>query len=225
MRSDQGKFIEYAKDFAVSSRNHIWLGGSFLRGNPTAFSDVDISALMDKDSLRAFIYGYGNPVYLSYTSNPEGIIIVIYEDEVAVDLEVIESIEIADNGFFHMENIKEHEYRRNSIICKEICKRDDVPYQMSRLFHRSLIKFLAGKEETGVSVANEISAFLNNSTPITANDYKSGITRLIDQYHSKYPLDAKYRNLCLELIGQIRSPDHYIDVAHEGMLGLYDSLD
>ena len=99
---NQREYIEYVRKFAEAHGKHIWLGGSFLRGNPTAFSDVDISVLLDKDSLRTFIYGYGEPVYLSYTTNPEGIIIVIYEDGVAVDLEVIGSVEAADDCFFHI---------------------------------------------------------------------------------------------------------------------------
>lgn len=201
--TDQRKYIEYAGNYAESSGNHIWLGGSFLRGNPTPFSDVDISACMDKESLREFIRGYGDPVYISYTTNPEGIIIVIYEDGVAVDLEVVESAEVTDNDFFHMENIKEYKYHRNSCICKEVCRRNDVPYQTARLFHRSLIKFLAGKTETGVSVANEISVFLGSNTSVTESNYKNGIMRLFGQYNDKYPLDTRYRSLCLELIGML----------------------
>ena len=203
MMTDKRKYIEYAGNYAESSGNHIWLGGSFLRGNPTPFSDVDISACMDKESLREFIRGYGDPVYISYTTNPEGIIIVIYEDGVAVDLEVVESAEVTDNGFFHMENIKEYEYHRNSNICKEVCRRNDVPYQTARLFHRSLIKFLAGKTETGVSVANEISVFLSSNTSVTESNYKNGIMRLFGQYNDKYPLDTRYRSLCLELIDML----------------------
>lgn len=203
MMTDQRKYIEYAGNYAESSGNHIWLGGSFLRGNPTPFSDVDISACMDKESLREFIRGYGDPVYISYTTNPEGIIIVIYEDGVAVDLEVVESAEVTDNGFFHMENIKEYKYHRNSCICKEVCRRNDVPYQTARLFHRSLIKFLAGKTETGVSVANEISVFLGSNTSVTESNYKNGIMRLFGQYNDKYPLDTRYRSLCLELIDML----------------------
>ena len=203
MKNDQRKYIDYANHFAATAKKHIWLGGSFLHGDPTPFSDVDISVLMDIDTLRTFIFGYGDPIYISYTTNPEGIIIVIYEDGVTVDLEVIESIEIADVDFFHLEDIKECKYHRSSIVCREICQRNDVPYQMSRLFHRSLIKFLAGKKEAGVRVANEISVFLNQSTSVTEKDYQNGIALLIGQYHSKYPLDTKYFSLCLELIDQI----------------------
>ena len=206
MNNNQRKYIEYIKDYSQTIRTHIWLGGSFLHGNPTPFSDIDISVFMGIDDLKAFIYGYGDPIYMSYTSNPEGIIIVIYEDGVAVDLEVIESVDVTDNScFLHMENIKDRVFNRNSSISKEICHRNDLPYQIARLLHRSLIKYLAGKKETGVSIANEIVAFLNSDCYVTGTDYKSGISHLIDQYHDKYPLDTEYRNLCLELIKLIET--------------------
>ena len=203
MKSNQREYIDYVSEFAGTHMKHIWLGGSFLRGNPTVFSDVDISALLDKDSLLTFIYGYGEPVYLSCTTNPEGIIIVIYEDGVAVDLEVIGLVEVTDDCFFHMERIKERVYSRNNSVCREVCQRNDLPYQTARLFHRSLIKYLGGKKELGVSVANEIAAFLKCGFEVAQNDYKNGITRLLDVYRDKYPLDEKYRDLCIGLIQSV----------------------
>ena len=200
MKTDQRKYIEYVRKFAVTGRHHIWLGGSFLRGNPTPFSDVDISAYMGIDALRTFIYSYGEPTYISYTTNPEGIIIVIYEDGVAVDLEVIESVDVTSDGYFHEESIKDHVFRRNSNVCKELCLRHDASYQTARLFHRSLIKYLGGKRDIGVSVANEIAAYLNDGSSVTESDYRNGMRSLIEDYHAKYPLDAEYRKLCLELI-------------------------
>ena len=205
MESNQRKYIEYVREYAETEGKHIWLGGSFLRGNPTPFSDVDISAFMGKENLKAFIYGYGEPIYISCTTNPEGIIIVIYEDGVAVDLEVIESVEVEDDRFFHPENIKERAFHRNSSICREICQRDDLPYQTARLFHRSLIKYLSGKKEAGVSVANEIASFLGGGFRVTETGYKNGITKLMDLFHEKYPLDTEYRNLCMELISIIQN--------------------
>ena len=90
MKSNQQKYIEYVKRFAEENKSHIWLGGSFLNGTATVFSDVDISAFCDIESLKELIYGYGKPVYISFTHKPLGILIVIYEDGVAVDLEIIE---------------------------------------------------------------------------------------------------------------------------------------
>ena len=67
----------------------------------------------------------------------------------------------------------------------------------------SLIKYLGGKQELGVSVANEIAAFLKCGFEVAQNDYKNGITCLIDLYNDKYPLDVKYRDLCIGLIQSV----------------------
>ena len=92
MKNNQQQYIEYVKQFAEKSKSHIWLGGSFLHGDATPFSDVDISVLGNCNTVNELIYAYGKPVYISYTHNPSGIVIVIYEDGVAVDLEIIEKM-------------------------------------------------------------------------------------------------------------------------------------
>ena len=143
MEHNQEKYIEYVMRFAEENKIHIWLSGSFLYGSATKFSDVDISVLGNYNTVNELIYAYGKPVYISYTHNPLGILIVIYEDGVAVDLEIIEKIDIADKDFFHTDDIKTYDYSRNKDICKKFSLRNDMYYQIARLFHRSLIKFLA----------------------------------------------------------------------------------
>ncbi|MBP5655444.1 MAG: nucleotidyltransferase domain-containing protein [Clostridiales bacterium] len=203
MNTNQRRYIEYAREFARTRRCHIWLGGSFLRGNPTPFSDVDISVLCDTDTLSDLIEGYGKTIYLSSTVNPEGILIVIYEDGVALDLEVIEDIDATCEEFFHEEDIRDRSHTRNSLICQEICTRKDLPYQMSRLFHRSLIKYLAGKKDAGLGVANEIVEYIDSGLYITESDYKDKITLLIEKFNDRYPLDEDYRLLLSKLADQI----------------------
>ena len=203
MNTNQRRYIEYAREFARARRCHVWLGGSFLRGNPTPYSDVDISVLCDKKTLSDLIEGYGKTIYLSSTADPEGILIVIYEDGVALDLEVIEDTDVTGEEFFHAEDIKDRRYTRNSRIYQKICHHKDLPYQTSRLFHRSLIKFLAGKKDVGVKVANEIAEYIDPGLYITEADYKDRITLLIDKFNDRYPLDKDYRLLLSELIDQI----------------------
>lgn len=199
MQNNQEKFIEYAKRFAQKNQRHIWLGGSFLHGKATAFSDVDISVCCNAEEIKMLIAGYGEPVYLSYTQKPFGILIVIYADGVAVDMEIVDDAVGSDTGYFHVEDIRKYPYKRNEMICRELALQDDLPYQMARLFHRSLIKFLSGKQETGVSVANEIAAFLHTEQ-IDAMDYANKMAELLQQFDSLYQMPAGYRNLLLSLI-------------------------
>ena len=66
--------------------------------------------------MKELIYGYGKPVYISFTHKSLGILIIIYEDGVSIDLEIIEKINIADSKFFHTDDIKLYDYSRNQDI-------------------------------------------------------------------------------------------------------------
>ena len=203
MKNNQQQYIEYVMRFAEENKSHIWLSGSFLRGTATAFSDVDISVFCNAENLHKLIYGYGKPVYISFTHNPMGILIVIYEDGVAVDLEIIEKIDISDNEFFHTDNIKLLGYIRNEKMCKEFSLIDDIHYQVSRLFHRSLIKFLSDKKDIGVSIANEIATFINCNTYIDKANYNNNITDLLKVFNDQYQLPLEYFSVLCELIEKL----------------------
>lgn len=207
MEHNQKKYIEYVMRFAEENKIHIWLSGSFLYGSATKFSDVDISVLGNYNTVNELIYAYGKPVYISYTHNPLGILIVIYEDGVAVDLEIIEKIDIADKDFFHTDDIKTYDYSRNKDICKKFSLRNDMYYQISRLFHRSLIKFLAGKKDIGISVANEIAAFNNVNSIIDEVSYKNKIIDLLNCFDEQYQLSLEYYNILCELIKELDEED------------------
>lgn len=203
MKNKQKQYIEYVMRFAKVNKSHIWLSGSFLHGTATEFSDVDISIFCNTEDLKKLIYGYGKPIYISFTHKPLGILIVIYEDGVAVDLEVIEKIEIVDSEFFHTDNIKSYDYCRNEKICKEFSLRDDIEYQMSRLFHRSLIKYLSGKQDMGVSIANEVAIFNNCNILIDEASYRKGVIELLKAFNEQYQLPIEYLGILYELIEKL----------------------
>lgn len=96
---NQEKYIRYIAEFAAENKIHIRLGGSFQKGTATPYSDVDISAEGDEAQVKRLIYGYGQPVFLSHTTNPMGILVVIYADGVQVDLEVVRDFGVAGTGY------------------------------------------------------------------------------------------------------------------------------
>ena len=203
MKNNQQLYIEYVKRFAKENKIHIWLSGSFLDGTATVFSDVDISAFCSAENLNTLIYGYGKPVYISFTHKPLGILIVIYEDGVAVDLEIIEKIDITDSEFFHTDDIKLYDYSRNEKLCKEFSLRDDVYYQISRLFHRSLITYLSGKQDIGVSIANEVAEFINCNNVIDKANYRNSITDLLRVFNEQYQLPLEYFAILCKLVEKL----------------------
>lgn len=200
MKNNQQQYIDYVMRFAKENKSHIWLSGSFLQGTSTVFSDVDISAFCSAENLNKLIYGYWKPVYISFTHKPPGILIIIYEDGVAVDLEIIEKIDIADREFFHTNDIKLCDYSRNEKLCKDFSLREDIHYQISRLFHRSLIKFLSGKQDIGVSIANEVATFINCNILIDKASYKNNIIDLLKVFNEQYQLPLEYLAILCELI-------------------------
>ncbi len=200
MKNNQQQYIDYVMRFAKENKSHIWLSGSFLHGTSTVFSDVDISAFCNAENLNKLIYGYGKPVYISFTHKPLGILIVIYEDGVAVDLEIIEKIDITDSEFFHTDDIKLYDYSRNEKLCKEFSLRDDMHYQIARLFHRSLIKFLSGKQDIGESIANEVATFADCNIFIDKASYRNSIIDLLKVFNEQYQLPLEYVTILGELI-------------------------
>lgn len=203
----QLKYIEYVEKFANSNKTHIWLGGSFLHGGYTVFSDVDISVFGNEDILNNLIYGYGRPIYISYTNNPRGILIVIYADGVALDLEIIENIDISGSEYFHRTDIKTLDYFREENICTHFAFCNDMPYQISRLFHRSLIKFLSGKRDNGVSIINEVVTFMNSQEYLDEKDYRNKFINILRSYNERFPLPIAYYELLCELIENLNKTD------------------
>ena len=203
MKNNQRQYINYVMRFAEENKSHIWLNGSFLHGTATVFSDIDISAFCNTENLNKLIYGYGKPVYISFTHKPLGILIVIYEDGVAVDLEIIEKIDIAGREFFHIDDIKLYNYSRNEKLCKEFALREDMHYQISRLFHRSLVKFLSGKLDIGVSIANEVAIFSNCNIVIDKLNYRNRIIDLLKNFNEQYQLPLEYFAILCELIEEL----------------------
>ena len=196
----QEKYIRYLADFAAENEIHIRLGGSFQKGTATPYSDVDISVAGDAEQVKRLICCYGKPVFLSHTTNPMGIIIVIYEDGVQVDLEVVSNVGITGPGYFHSDDIATAEARRNETIFREVVLRDDEPYQISRLFHRSLMKYRSGKEDTGVSIANEIVAFLKSGDEVSKETYRDGMRKLLNRFSAEYPMEKEYERLLRKML-------------------------
>ena len=76
-------------------------------------------------------------------------------------------------------------------------------YQISRLFHRSLIKFLSGKQDIGVSIANEVATFINCNIFINKACYRNNIIELLKVFNEQYKLPLEYLAIWCELIEEL----------------------
>ncbi len=199
VKDNQQKFLDYTEKFAAENKTHIILTGSFRKGNATDYSDIDIIFCNDDiQQIKSFIYGYSLPVYISHTTNPPGIIIVIYGDGVALDIEIAGNYVSSEKNYFHRMAVKEN-YVRNTALCKELSFSEDESYLISRLFHRSIIKYLSGKTEQGISILNEISSFLT-AEKITDCQYKNSVIKLLNNFRNIYTISDEYSTLLNKLI-------------------------
>lgn len=199
VKGNQQKFLDYAEKFAAENKTHIILTGSFRKDNATDYSDIDI-LFCNNDILqiKSFIYGYSLPVYISHTTNPPGIIIVIYSDGVALDIEIAENYISSENNYFRSMTKKEN-CVRNTAICKELSFSEEDPYLISRLFHRSIIKYLSGKTEQGLIILNEISSFLT-AEKTTDCQYRNSVINLLNIFRNLYTIPDEYLALLNKLI-------------------------
>ena len=189
----QTEFINYAEKFAWDNKTLIILGGSFSKGTATEFSDIDIYINTDNPSVvYNFIYGYGQPIYISQTVNPKGILIVIYENGVALDLEIVKC-DIQSEKLFLLKN-SNMKMDINEDIAETFVLSQDKMYSVARLFHRSIIKYLSGKEETGISVLKEISGIINTVYEENKN-YIFNYGTVLKDFEKISLLPQEYKNL------------------------------
>ncbi len=207
----QQQFIEYSQRFARDNKIDIWLSGSFLKGNFTKYSDVDLAAKTDDAALvKKYIYGFEcDPLYIGRTERPSGILIVIYGGGLSLDLEIIESVkcitEDPDRGYFHFQDIKACDYIRNEKIFEKLVLNDSNSYRISRLFHRSLIKLLSGKVDLACSILNEIEDFfeMEHSEIKDKFHFKCKIVELLKAFKEHYFIEDGYCNELYRLINEL----------------------
>ena len=181
--SKQLSFIDYRKSFAVEKGLNIWLGGSFKKGTATAYSDVDVYINCNENLLKDFIYGRGRPVYIAATKNPEGILTVIYENGLALDLRVVRN---TGTEAFSLSDGKTA-WNINSQIYKSLpgCCGTDT----AGLFHRAMIKYLRGKSQQAFSLLSEIAREAEYKYIPTGN-FARDFAAIMKIWKEKYPLDS-----------------------------------
>ncbi|MBO4864861.1 MAG: hypothetical protein J5517_10890 [Eubacterium sp.] len=193
-------FLEYAIGFFEEKSCKALLKGSICKGTAHRFSDIDlVLKRMDKETADSFIYGFGDVALISRTERPAGIIIVIYTNGLSLDLdfrdkitrEEFENSDIIGNEF-ESEDIGEELSRCENILESE---KTDEWESMKRLFHRSLIKWLGGKTESGYSILKEITDFMKNEKidiPDFSGDYKHDFRVTLESYNAVSQLEQKY---------------------------------
>ncbi|GLC30187.1 nucleotidyltransferase domain-containing protein [Clostridium omnivorum] len=157
-------YIEAVYNFCKSNGLSMILKGSLAKGTATKFSDIDLIILGNINSSKVdeLISLYGNPVMTNFTENPKGILILVYQDNISVDLDLRETISQQDL----QDSIVILKYDINFIIDNKEIIRKQVKseyisnrpewYKTLRLLHRGIIKYLSNKTDSAYELLEEI---------------------------------------------------------------------
>lgn len=186
---EQLKYIDYVKNFSNKEQVVVYSAGFFLTKTFTKYSDVDLYVVTkNPEIVRKLIYGYSSkPIYISKTLRPYGIIIIIYENGVAVDLSVIElknNMQLREEYYFLEHKIIDA-YETNNSIYKYFVLSSEKEYGEIRLFHRSLIKFLSGNKAKGIEILNELAAANNIEAVHDFKQYNNHFDKVYNIYLNK----------------------------------------
>jgi len=195
-------YIESIHEFCKNNRFSMILKGSLAKGTATKFSDIDLIILgnIDSNKVDEIILLYGNPVMTNFTENPKGILILIYQDNISVDLDIRETISQQDL----QNSIVLLKYDTNFIIDnKEIIRKqvesNYIPnrpewYKVLRLLHRGTIKYLSNKTDSAYNLLEEIKENLI-SLKITDlsfnNNFEDDIKCIFDRFCKEFEVDSQ----------------------------------
>lgn len=199
-------YIEAIYNFCKENRFSMILKGSLANGTATKFSDIDLVILGNIDSSKVdeIISLYGKPVMANFTENPKGILILVYQNNISVDLDIRETISQQDL----VDSLVLLKYDRNFIINeKEIIrqqiKSEYIPnraewYKVLRLFHKGISKYLSNKTNTAYNFLEEIKEKLSNIQIADSdlnNNFEDDARYVFDIFCKEFEVDPQIKML------------------------------
>ena len=187
-------YIKKITDVCKEKGLTLILKGSLAKGSGTKYSDIDLILLgeVNEAIVNEIILRYGNPIMTNYTENPKGIMILIYNEFVSVDLDIRETLtnkELRDSIILERRsNIKiSDRICRKSIDTKLIPERPHW-YKVLRLVHRSFIKYLSGKLDEAKNLINEAKEELLLDKTTYYKDYCTDIRNIYQHFIDNFPI-------------------------------------
>lgn len=157
-------YLEEVYEYCKRNNFSMLLKGSLSNNTSTKYSDIDLVLLgIDiNEKIDDLIAIHGKPVMTNFTTNPKGIIILIYEDGLCIDMDIRETIS--------HEELKESkvllEVNEKFIISNENITRSEITstllpnrpmwYKILRLVHRGTIKYVSNKPKSALNLLSEI---------------------------------------------------------------------
>lgn len=187
--------------------------GSLAEGKATSFSDIDLIILgeVSKSASDKIIDCYGIPIMTNCTERPKGIIILLYEDGLSIDLEFRKTITTSElnNSIFLVKNNenKLSNFKKIEIISSKYLIEREKWYKDLRLAHRALIKFLSNKEKVAFNLLKELKdlfSYLEIETFKYNGVFANDLEILLIEIFNKYKVDVRYKNILNQLLIKVK---------------------
>lgn len=207
---DYKDYIERVYEFCKYNRYSMILKGSLAKGKATKFSDIDLIVLgnLDTNKVDELITLYGKPVMTNFTENPKGILILIYQNNISIDLDLRETISQEDliNSKVILKYDKNFIINNKNIIRKQITSEymPDRPewYKILRLLHKGIIKYLSNKTDSAYKFLVEIKESLIK-LKITDlnfnNNFKDDMQCIFNKFCKEFEVDLQIKVLFYSL--------------------------
>lgn len=204
--SNYKNYLECVYEFCKANRFSMILKGSLAKGTATKYSDIDLIILgnIEGSKIDKFITLYGNPVMTNLTENPKGILILVYEDNISVDLDIRETISQEDlvNSKILLKYDTNFIINNERIIRKQITS-DYMPnrpvwYKTLRLLHRGIIKYLSNKTDSAYNLLSEIKENLSILEIYNLNfnnNFEDDIQCIFNEFCKKFKVDIQIKVL------------------------------
>ena len=207
------EYIEYISNYCKKYNLTLILKGYLAISNACEYSDIDlvIFGKLDKNNIYEIVNNFNNPLLINISTNPKGMLIITYENNISVDLDVrktiIEDDIIQDNKILVNNGINLSE----SIIRYELnifdyCKNHSKElFEILKLIIKGTNKYLSNNKTAANDFLIEIKEKCKKYFCIEElnynNNYKHDIKLIYNDLLTKYEIDnikQKYFNKLLE---------------------------
>jgi predicted nucleotidyltransferase len=204
------KYIESVYRFCEKNEFSMILKGSLANGTATKYSDIDLIILgnITRHEVDALITIYNKPIMTNFTENPKGILILVYPDNISVDLDIRETISQEDL----IDSKVLLKYDKNYIISDQQIIRREVTsvyipnrpdwYKVLRLLHKGLLKYLSNKTGSAYNFLSEIKdelIILNINTLKYYGNFEEDIECIFNEFCKRFNIGSQIKILFYNL--------------------------
>lgn len=203
-------YIESVYRFCEEHEFSMILKGSLAKGVATKYSDIDliISGNITRDEVDEIITLYNKPIMTNFTENPKGILILVYPDNISVDLDIRETIskeDLIDSKVLlkYDKNyiLSDQSMIRRQITSEHISNRPDW-YKVLRLLHKGVLKYLSNKTDSAYNFLSEIKeslAALNINNLKFNGNFEDDIQCIFNEFCKRFEINSDIKGLFYNL--------------------------